>query len=153
MDYDVYIENFKENPLNKALFAHGVYKTDEDIKSFAVVFESDKLPLRTFMGLPYIVRICLPICERVLKPFSDEEKSTYLTYVMLHELTHIFEGQLIKKHESLWEKSLERVRNDRSLASEEFANNIASLYCRNSDIHEEMEKEIYREMLERLSNR
>jgi hypothetical protein len=128
IDKESFLEDAKKNPTNQMLIQTGLIKNfEKEYPNFLVVYKYHKDPMALFMFGAYKISFCFEIAREKLKPFSAKEVKDYLKHGFAHELSHIFEDEIIKDKTDLWEKSLLDCHNEDHLAKERFAEDIADM--------------------------
>lgn len=128
IDKEKFLEDAKNNYMNQMLMEKGIIKNfEKEYPNFIVVYKYDKNPMALFAFGAYRISFCFEIARKKLKPFSAKEVKDYLKHGFAHELSHIFEDDIIKNKTDLWQKALLNCHNDGSLAKEHFAEDIADM--------------------------
>lgn len=123
-----FLEDAKKNPNNQMLIQAGIIKDfEKEYPNFLVVYRHHKDPMSLFIFGAYKISFCFEIARDKLKPFSAKEVRDFLKHGFAHELSHIFEDDIIKQKDDLWQKALKQCHNDGNLAKEQFAEDIADM--------------------------
>lgn len=147
------METVKNNPFIQQQIQVGLYKDiDKEYVGFAIVYERNKNPLRTLMGLPLVIIVCDEIVKKVLKPFKSNEIKTCLTHVFIHELTHIFDQYLKDARTDIWKKSLNDANGNQTIANELFAEYIVNLVSKDNAIYKSVEQRLWFKTLRRVNH-
>lgn len=121
----------------------GIYKDfKNEYPNFLVVYNEDKNAIRKFINLPYRISICFEKARDILNQFDEDEVRLYLKRCSAHEITHLFEDEIIedKKYKQLWNKCLSDSRGNLQASNEQLAESIADMIVSEGDVKHISEK-------------
>jgi hypothetical protein len=139
-----HLKSVKDNPFIQEQIRIGLYKDiEKEYVGFAVVYNNDKSGFLKLMGFPYKITIAYDIAKAKLKPFKPNQVKEYLKYVLVHELTHIYEEKIKKENPTLWINTVVGSHFDETIAKENLANDVADMLC-NKALVESVERELWK---------
>ena len=138
-----FIGDALKNNLIQLQIKLGIYKDfKNEYPNFLVVYNEDKNVIRKFINLPYKISICFEKACDILNQFDEDEVRLYLKRCSAHEITHLFEDEIIedKKYKQLWNKCLSDSRGNLQASNEQLAESIADMIVSEGDVKHISEK-------------
>lgn len=139
-----FMEGVKNDPLIKQQIRLGIYKDiDKEYPNFLVVYNHNKQPILSLLGVPYKISICFEMAKDILKKYNKSEVKAYLQHSLAHEIAHIIEDRIIKNRKDIWNKCLQEACSNEALAKELLAENVADMVSNNRELYEKVMDSIW----------
>lgn len=152
IDKDKFLEDAMQNQVMQLQIKMGLFKDfKKEYPGFLVVYAYNKDKMRSLFNLPMKVSVCDEIAKEKLKKFTTREVSAFLRYAFIHEITHIYEDELIEAYKDEWGESLKVTRNNEHMAKEDFVEKMIEKLIPNKKEADEVSRKLW-SLIEKRAN-